>query len=702
MLLVGMLAVLATPMAAPAASADDDTRQAAQARLHLTALTGLLGPGSTAPPGDVQPAGEVPALDLALRVLVENTGELPLDSLRVVTEVYPPVSSRAALHRALGDTAAGVAPLVVHGQDVREASSLPEGDLAGIEVEVSAEQFGGRTGVFPVRVAVVRGTVVLDELVTAVVWLDVWPSDPRPTTMVWPLQDAPWRSTGGAYPITTDRATRAGGRLDALVSALEQHPEAPVVLAIDVHLLEDLLDRADGFTTLELSPDGTAQRRTREPEDPEAQEANRLLQRIRAVATGLPFPPMVGPYGDADLVALTGSGGVTTALAGEAAVESRRRGQQLLERRLDGTTHLLRDPPTDATLELLPGDQLLLPHTAMGLSTDAGDLTGGAALRPVRTTTGRLLTAIVADPVLTEALDGNPGSSPLVDVQRLVAETAVGYLEGDDDVLVLLPHERWDPDPVFATAILDRVLTLPWLLPMEPSSLVARGRIGSLPAAFADPVSERFDDPTRELFIDAVAALDALSAARPTELTAEEERTNTELRDQLLRASSRALRGDDRSEAEVLLRDVLDAVESSLGTIEVISGSQITLTSETGQVPVTLERTRGGPVLVEVAVDSQGRLQWPDGRRSSTLLLEPDQTQTVTFTTNAVSTGTFPVTVRVTDPTGTRDLVRTTVSVRATAVSGPALTLIALLVIGLLLAGSLRRNEPRPPRLEVV
>jgi hypothetical protein len=71
----------------------------------------------------------------------------------------------------------------------------------------------------------------------------------------------------------------------------------------------------------------------------------------------------------------------------------------------------------------------------------------------------------------------------------------------------------------------------------------------------------------------------------------------------------------------------------------------------------------------------------------------------VAFRTTAVSRGTFPVTVSVWDPTRTRLLDSSTLSVRAAAISTPALVGIGAVVVILLAAGARRR---RKPALEVV
>lgn len=121
-----------------------------------------------------------------------------------------------------------------------------------------------------------------------------------------------------------------------------------------------------------------------------------------------------------------------------------------------------------------------------------------------------------------------------------------------------------------------------------------------------------------------------------------------------------------------------------------MTSGTVTLTSDTGQIPVTLQRTRGGAIQVVVTVESQGRLLWPEGRRSEVLRLGEGHSQTVSFPTRALSTGTFPVTVRITDPDGTTVIGGTTLSVRSAAISGVALTGTGLLVAVLLLLGAFR------------
>ena len=700
---VAALSVLSGGAAAPARSDDtvgSDTvgsDTAEQAALIVSDLTGVIGPGS-------HPAAAQRDLDLGVRVLVENTGQRQIGQLRVVVEVHPAVADRGELERALQGPLTS-APLAVQGHDLRDGGLLPPGDLGGVAASFGPAEVAwpGTTSVHPVRIAVLRGARILDEVVTAVVHVAQRPTDPLPTTLVWPLDDALWRTVDGAYPLEVDRSTRPGGRLDVLLRALEARPESPVVLAPAVHVVEDLLDRADGFVVLGRQPDGSLERHVVEPEDREARASNDLLQRIRAVTATLPFAPVVGAYAHADLVALTGGEPILRDLAGEAATDARRRAPTLLDRRVDGAAHLVGARIDPAAVEVLPGDVLLLPADVVD------DAAQHDTVRPVRSATGRLLTGLVGDPVLTAALSTRTPAGAVLDVQQVIAHTALCALENPDDparALLILPPASFDPGPDLATALIAEVPELPWLELVDPATLATRARDRGTTVSFAeDPDRPPRAPEVLDALADALRDLEAYRASRPSDLPpdqpSDDQRPVGVLRDQLLRSTSEEFTGMPGGEAEALVRDVAQDLDRRLGEVEVIGGAQVTLTADSGEVPVTVQRTRGGPLTVEVEVTSPGRLVWPDGRRSEPFVLEEGATRTLSFATQARSTGTVPVTVRVI--AGGQELDRATISVRSTAVSGVALMLTAGVVAALLLAGSVRgRRQRRRPRLEVV
>ncbi|MFA9431545.1 DUF6049 family protein [Egicoccus sp. AB-alg2] len=705
LLTVALLLLAVSPgLAQPAdAGADGEEASAAAVRLVVSELAGVLGPGTAVLEGDeLDPRMRSDAVeDLALRVLVENAGDAALDRARLIVQLHPPVASRDDLQRAL-DAGPGTEPQhVLYDEPLRDGEPLRPGSVAGVAADFGPDEIAWTGGVHPLSVAVVRGTEVLAQADTAVVWLDRPVTEPVLTSIVWPLDDVPWRGVGGDYPRGADRAIQPGGRLDVLLRTLERRPDAPVVIAPAVHLLEDLRDRADGFTSLGRQADGQLDTRFVDPEDPPAVRARDTLQRLRAVARQLPFAPVTGSYADADVNALAQHGGDLTALGAEAAVEGRRRLLPLLDRAPDAAVHLAGGPLAPEVLDLIPGDQIVLPPDAVTDATGASP-----ALRPLRSSSGRLLTGVVADRHISDSLAASPSEAgPIVDAQRVVAHTAQAWFQDPAESgrsLLVLPPDGWSPSAELAERLLDQLDDAPWLRLTTPSQQAVLGRRGAEPVELATATQPALSAAFASALEDAGAELAAVRTALPDDATTIGDRRPSELHDTLLRATSRWYLEGSPAEAEALVRDVRGTVEQTFGEVVVASGSRVTLTSDTGQIPVTLQRTRGGPIAVRVEVASQGRLLWPEGQRSETIVLTEGAAQTVSFNTRALSTGTFSVAVRVTDPSGAHTLERTTLSVRSAAISGPALAATGGAVLLLLLAGALRRRRPRRPRLEVV
>lgn len=696
--------LLAIPAPAPVAAQTDVPTPSAD--VTLTGVTAVLGPGSL--PALEDPADLPPVPDeLEVRVLVANDGETTLTAAQLVVEVHPPTLTRGLLAAALDGDLRGPA-LHVHTQPLTPDRPAEPGDVVGLTDRFAPGEVGWAAdagGVHPIRIAVTLGTEVLDEVVTAVVWLNEAPSDPLLTTLVWPLDTPPWRGPGGSYPSTVDRETRPGARLDRLIGAAERAPSGvPVVLAPAAHLLEDLSDRSDGYVSQVRTEAGNLEPRSVGPADPGAAEATSLLRRLRETAALAPIAPVSSSYADADLAALLAGDEVHDELAAIAAADGRRRLQRQLGVAVDGATHLVGGPIDEGVLDVLPGESVLLPAAVADLPPLGADPELGPLVRTLRAPSGRLLTALIGDPYLAVALGRATDAADAVEAgQRILAETAMAHLtapRASDRGLVLLPEPLWDPPGAVAEEILLALDDAPWLRFVAPTTLATESQRSPTPIGLTPPpfptLSPALGPSLSRTWTDLEAAVDA-SPAGTTRL---EDRPIEHLRDDLLRATSRWFQGAGEVEATALVQDVGRAVDATFGTID-IAAPTVTLTSDTGQVPVTLERPRGGPLQVTVTLESQGRLLWPEGRTSEVIELSEGDTATVSFATQAVSTGTFPVTVVVTDPTEVRELTRTSLSVRSTAISRPALTAVAVLVAILLLVGSLRRRPDRP-RLEVV
>jgi hypothetical protein len=704
---VGALVVLVVLLVEPATAQDvvDDS----EVHLSISGLTGVLGPGSVELPdeGDRDPQTVLaPQTSLSLRVLIENRGDRDLQALRLVTEIHPAVTSRSVLRQALSGELL-TDPLAIRDPALEEGGRLNSGEVAGIaQVFAPSEvDWAEDGGVHPVRISVTRGTQVLDEVVTAVVWLSNRPPEPIQTVMVWPIDEAPWRIAGGEYDANGTRSIRTGERIDSLIRALELASGPPVVLAPAPHLLEDLRDQANGFVLRERLDGGNVEPRQIEPEDEEARRANDALRRIREVAGALPYAPVSGSYASADLSALHVTGDPTSRnLASEAASIARQRLQLELDQAPNGVVYLLDGAITAPVLDLIPGDQLLVPYDATTLPDPGFNPDLGSPLHRLQSPAGRALTAMVADPYLTELMsEPDLSAGPIAATQRIVTETAMIHFEAPSArgrTLLLLPTPDWDPGLEVATLTLQQLRAANWLALSSPETAANSGRPATSTLEFRAPDPAAFPSGFVTELEAAITELEAAQTALIEGTTTIGGRDPRTLEDALLRSTSRWLRSDDQVAADPLVRDVRRAVSDLFGEVR-ISDSSVTLTSNSGQVPITLQRTRGGPVSLQIEVASQGRLVWPDGRRSEVLTLEEDSSTTISFATEALSTGTFPVTVRVTDPSGGVEVQRTTLTVRSTAISGPALAGISSVVVILLLLGGLRRRH-EPPRLELV
>jgi hypothetical protein len=682
-----LLAVLAAALPAPAGAQPTPDPSG---RLVVTSLRGVVGPATDPNPDDDQPAPE----DLEVRVLVENDGAEDLTDLSLIVEIHRGVDARSLLAAALDRDEASTPLRTAVTFDVREGGTVRPGDIAGVDVRVPADRAGwsGTNGVFPVALTLMRGSTVLDRTVTAVVHMTDPVDNPLETTVVWPLEALTTRTPEGTYPEALPDDLTPGGRLDRLLLAAERNIQAPILLAPDIATVEELIDRADGFSTVAGE--------TVEADDGPARQAANLLRRIRTLVAETAVEPVAGAYANADVAALaTGPEGVAE-LAGRAVELERTRMQTLLGRAPDLSAFLAAGPLTPAALDVLPADRVLV--TADQLLPDA-ELEVIPGIPPsrvlLRSAEGGVFEALVADPVLTRLLEDPPNQHGHVLIrQRFVAETALLY-QGAPAVagrtLLALPSEGWTPAAGTAEPLLSGLLDAPWLAftgarsdgSSPPTGALATSAV-SLPAAVAAQLVS-----TRRL----VTALRSALASVDTPVM---NRAISELEDDLLRALTPASLAGGGGRAVERIQGVRRVVEAAFGSVRIAPSARITLTSDTGDIPVTLQRTAGGPIEVMVEVESAGRLVWDEAAQVKARVPLPERgVTTVSFTTRAVSRGTFPVTVSVWDPTRTHLLDTATLSVRSTAISRPALIVTGGVVALLLLSGARRR---RRPKLEVV
>jgi len=718
---LALLAVLpaTVPQAVPHAAAQQSVPEGTgAARSTLIAIDTAVGPGA---PGRGDGVGWT--------LLVENADAVVWERLEVIAELHGPLGSRSALRSALSG---GPVPAVVQRVNVTApAGMLLPGGVAlvdGVVPLVGTALTGADSAVHPLRLRIVADGQVVGRVDTAVVRLGSRPVAPLSTSLVWPLTAPPTRDPAGGTAAALDPLTEDGGRLDTLVSAVaavlrsaaaspnglerngvEARTMLPgLALVVPAHLIEDLLLRTEALAAevdVETEPPG-------EPAevDDELLRAALLLQRIRATVLALPIGPVVTPYADADVGRLLASGPTLQTLAARALLEGGRRLDPLLGR-TPAAAVLLGAPVVPAALDLLPSSTVLLPYGVLEAPDLALDVPLGEPVRILRSPTGRMFTALVGDPYLSVALGASTRSAPgdpVLSAHEVLVRTAMVHLEAPGRQgrgLLLLPPTDFDPDPRFAAELLTRLADAPWLDPRPPVQVIAAQEAPET-ARLAVGAAERL--PTRlvtalastardlELLVGAVDAAEpqlppdpegADPLAAPIPVGGRDLRTAS---DELMRATSTAFSGDvDRAVA--LLDGVRAGVDAAFGLVTVVA-SDVTLTDREGTVPITLVHTGGVPLRVRVEVTGPAALTWTDGRvRELTLGVDVERSLEVPVRSGA--TGRFPVTVRVTDPSGERILSEDVIGVRATAVAAPALAVIGATVVALTVIGTVRQRR---------
>jgi hypothetical protein len=438
-----------------------------------------------------------------------------------------------------------------------------------------------------------------------------------------------------------------------------------------------------------------------EPVDEAALRAAILLQRIRSTTAALPGAPLVTPYADADLGRILASAPTVRPLATRAVLEGAGRVPALLGR--DPSSVVLLDAPVaPAVLDLLPARTVVLPYAAIEAPDLALDVPLGEPVRTLRSPTGRVVTALIGDPYLAAALGAStraePGD-PVRAAHEVMVRTAMVHLEAPGRAgrsLVLLPPTGFDPDPHFAEELLVRLAAAPWLEPTPAALLPVVTDLLPEPAllrtAPTEPLSARLVSALTATERDLALLAGAVDpdADLTDDLVPVGGRALRDASDELLRATSRAFAGDvDRAVA--LLGGVRAGVDGAFGTVR-IAVDDVTLTDRDGTVPITVTHAGDVPIRVRLEVTGPAALTWTDGRVRD-LPLGADADRSLEIPVRSGGTGRFPITVRVTDPSGERLLAAEVVGVRATALAGPALALIAVTVVVLTVVGSVRQRR---------
>jgi hypothetical protein len=616
-----------------------------------------------------------PGDPLRVEVRAVNDGDVEYRDLTLAVTVSSAVRSRSAYAQSL--EAGPISPLGI--KVFRLPGVLSPGGGRTFEVEWERLAFladRDEDALYPVTVELRSADVQVGVLRTAVIFMVNSPKAPLNVSLSVVL-DAPIRirPDGVLLDQTMEEQVSDGGRLDVIVTALEEEP-VPVTVVVSPLLLEVLHDMRDGYRVFSgpVIED-------RAPDAPTALAAGRILERLRTVAARTTTTELVAlPYASPSVPALIDAG------LDDDLEEQISRGRQVVQAILGvpPSQTVFRPPGSTLTEESLTdlAETLAADGTTEALLVDAEVLPPppGLTLTPHGATTiavdDKALTAVVPDPVveLRTAPPASPAPDPRLAAMWTLGELASLYFERpsvDRGAAVLFGEGDAPQGALLKTLLrgMQQPAEVRWLRPVK----VTRVAVGQDPDD--PPVARELETPAHlpglpsaaldglNLAEDGIAALDSMADNPPL---------LDQLRRQILLSQSRYLAGHE-DERLAFLRSVRLAVAGEFGKIRPPQASSVTLTSRGGIIPVTLHNDAGYPVEVELTLRS-ARLRFVGGPSRTVQLARP--VQQFAFPVRAQTTGRFPVRVELATPDG-EPIGSSRIVVRSTAYNSVALLITA-------------------------
>ena len=625
-------------------------------------------PATAVPPTTTPPvAEEVPAPPAGL-ALVDQTDWLatgtPFD-LRValaddlgpetelVVEVHGPITSRSQFTATLGGALLGAR---------RATATVPLGELAvGTDGSRSVRLTQGptsaagerpvpvlaRPGVYPVVVSVRPGDPSREPPAPFTTYLVRTPDESTPlrVAVVQPV-DAPLLH-GPNGDVTV--APEVVGDLLAVAEVLAASAPMPLTIAPRPETL-------DGLDELAVRDPGAAG----------------VLEALTTAAAGRQV--VSAPYVDVDVDALEAAG------LGEDVAAQRRRGDDAVEEvlgvRTDPRTAVLDGGAGGGSLRRLATlgvDQVVLPDASLTPVTLRLSLT-----RPFSVSAddqGVAIDATAPEPALA-ARYGR--ADAVLASQHLLADLAV--LHGDEPGplqprgVVVAPPDDVDVDPGFLANLLDGIGSSPTL---EPVTLDTYFR-DVTPEGEGAPLVRGVTASGGTLGISAREVEAARSSlAGYASMVEGQDAVVQDLHDLTLLAEADGLEPAGR---RAYLAGVGTSIESRVGRVGLLEGTDFRLPDSEGTIPLTLVRDGTTPLTVRVMLESE-RLEFGSGDELSVGRRSYDDIELTSESTPLVvpvhvrSPGTFPLFVTITSPDGRLELARSEVTIRSTAYSGVGVAL---------------------------
>jgi Family of unknown function (DUF6049)/Glycosyl hydrolase family 57 len=605
---------------------------------------------------------------LSVRVGAVNEGETGFGGLTFTVSVYTPARSRSEYAQAIES-----GPLsTLRAETTNLRGTLEPGVPRSFPpIEMPTRFLVGESALYPVTVELRSNDVPLAVLRTSVVFISEPPTLPLNVSLSFVLDEAiRFRPDGTFLDATLEESIAEGGRLDTVVTALEEVP-APVTLVISPVLLEQLQRMADGYRVLE----GEAVREVT-PADPPAERAGAFLERIRELAHQPTAEVVALPYASPSIPALVASG-LSDDLAAQidrgrnqvaellgvepSATVFRPPGSALSHDALTALAGILPAPPESDQQAALLVDSSVLPPSpgAMFTPPGAAEVPAGA---------GRTMLAIAPDPLVEDRTRALP-EDPRLRAQWTLGELSAIYFEQPslDRGVALVFGEEEAPELTFLRTLLRGIVSVPdadWLRPVQAT------RVLVTEAADPPPDLRELEETSRSSLSPSltIALAEASEDVAQLRSMADQPALVDEIQRLLLLSESRYLL-TRQEQALGFVRSARETVSGEFGKVRPPAASAITLTAQRGVIPVTLRNETGYPVRLRLVLRAP-RLEFLAGSTRQVTLDRP--VEAFTFPVRAQTTGRSPLRIRVETPLG-REIGSVRIAVRSTAYNRVAL-----------------------------
>jgi hypothetical protein len=585
---------LVSPLAAPAPAAEAAPALApAAASVGAGALAVTITHFSPAIPG--------PNSTLKVRGAVTNTSAAPVTQVRVALRISPtPLYTRSEIDAVLSGNTSREG-IRIESTLIELTGELTPGDAAefSFKLPVAALHLP-RPGVYVTGVEALAdsGSGVIRQALQRT-FLPWWPpkttAEPVGLTLLWPITGPPERDAKGIY-LNEDLAVQmsATGRLSSLVEAGAEHPGL-LTWVIDPQVTQAAEDMSHGYTVYVDPAAGTTAPGAR------VVEARQWFAEVVKAVAADGSHTVTNLYADPDVDAAREGHALGNLLSQRAAAA-----RQLTDTLGTPLPTTLVTPPggnaAEATLASLAKagiSGLALSATAMPPTTNANFTPSGSAVVP---TSAGDLPALLLDPGLSAAL-AMPAQTQWDAIamrQRVLAETEVTALELPNSARILSasPAADWSPSESVVRSLLAATEDAPWITPISAAAVLASPDT-SVPrthlALTADQVSAQLPASHVDLVRDnqkSVTQYRAMVTDPDSVPLAFQQAPSREL------SAYFRTRPSNRATLAVIVDRQVNAAANS---VRVVSSGAITISGESGTIPITVSNM--GPEEVTVGLE---------------------------------------------------------------------------------------------------